>query len=217
MEKTNSFLKTTAAGGFFVLFPLLLFVLLLGEILDLIVGLATPIADLLFPAGTFDEINFPVIVAVVLLFAVSFAIGLVLRSAAGRRFGRWVERNTVGRLPMYRAVKDLAGGFAGGESFRPALLWNSDTEQEIVYLIEDHENGQATVLVPWAPASFAGSVRIVSGERIELLDATLGDVSRVLSHWGVGSREILAGQTSHKQMRPDSRSAEDIHGSEEPR
>jgi uncharacterized membrane protein len=194
MQPSGSFLKTTAMGGFFVLLPLLLFFLLVGEILDLIVGLATPIADLMFPAGTFDEINFPVIVAVVLFFVVSFAIGLTLRSDLGSRFGRWIERNTVGRLPLYRAVKEMAGGFAGGGSFRPALLSNSDTEREIVYLIEDHGNGQATILVPWAPASFAGSVKIVSGERIEMLDANLGDVSRVLSHWGVGARRLMEKQ-----------------------
>jgi uncharacterized membrane protein len=194
MQPSGGFLKTTAMGGFFVLLPLLLFFLLVGEILDLIVGLATPIADLMFPAGTFDEINFPVIVAVVLFSVVSFAIGLTLRSDLGSRFGRWIERNTVGRLPLYRAVKEMAGGFAGGGSFRPALLSNSDTEREIVYLIEDHGNGQATILVPWAPASFAGSVKIVSGERIEMLDANLGDVSRVLSHWGVGARRLMEKQ-----------------------
>ena len=217
MKKTDSFLKTTAMGGFFVLFPMLLFVLLFSEVLDLIVGLAAPIADLLFPAGTFDEIHFPVIVAVVLLFAVSFAIGLALRSDIGRRFGRWVEQNTVGRLPMYRAVKDLAGGFAGGESFRPALMSNSETEREIVYVVEDHGNGQAAVLVPWAPASFAGSVKIVSRERIELLDASLGDVSRVLSHWGVGSGKILEKEAAGRREPSDGRPVGGTQESREPR
>jgi len=27
--------------------------------------------------------------------------------------------------------------------------------------------------------------------RIEMLDASLGDTSRVLSHWGMGARELL--------------------------
>ena len=58
-------------------------------------------------------------------------------------------------------------------------------------MIEDHADGQVTVLLPWAPAAFAGSVKFVDGKRVELLDANLGDVSKVLSHWGVGSRELL--------------------------
>ena len=41
-------------------------------------------------------------------------------------------------------------------------------------------------------AAFAGSVKIVDGDRISFLEANLGDVSRALSHWGVGVRELLA-------------------------
>lgn len=85
----------------------------------------------------------------------------------------------------------MARGFAGDDAFQPALLRNSETEQEMVYIIEKHDDGRHTVLVPWAPASFAGSVKIVSGDRIELLDTSLGDVSRILSQWGVGTRELL--------------------------
>jgi uncharacterized membrane protein len=48
-----------------------------------------------------------------------------------------------------------------------------------------------TVLVPWAPASFAGSVKIVGSDRIEMLEASLGDASRVLGHWGFGAKESL--------------------------
>ena len=75
--------------------------------------------------------------------------------------------------------------------FRPAVLDSPDGEREIVYVIEDHGDGQVTVLVPWAPASFAGSVKIMGSDRIEMLDASLGDASRVLSHWGMGARELL--------------------------
>ena len=42
-------------GGLFVLLPLILFYLLLAEMLELVVALATPIADL-FPKRTFDQI-----------------------------------------------------------------------------------------------------------------------------------------------------------------
>ena len=191
MNKLVGFLKTTAAGGFFVIFPLILFYLLLAQILELIVGMATPIADLVFPKGTFDEATAPVLVAIPILLGASFVVGIAMRSENGRRFGNWIERNTIGKLPLYLAVKELARGFAGDEAFRPALLRNSEHEQEIVYVIEDHEDGRRTVLVPWAPASFAGSLKIVSGERIEMLDSNLADVSRILSQWGVGSRELL--------------------------
>jgi hypothetical protein len=65
-ETTIGVLKTTAMGGLFVLPPVLLFYLLLSEALNLIVALATPIAYL-FPEGTFEKVEFPVILGLVLV------------------------------------------------------------------------------------------------------------------------------------------------------
>ena len=193
MNKFTEFLKTIIVGGLFVLLPLLLLYLLLAEILQLVVVLATPIADL-FPKGTFDQLTSPVLIAGILILGASFLFGLALRSMSLRRFGLWIERTVLGRLPVYNAVKSLSRGLVGAKEdgvFRPAVLNSPDGEREIVYVIEDHGDGQLTVLVPWAPASFAGSVKIMASGRIEMLDATLGDVSRALSHWGVGVRDLL--------------------------
>ena len=193
MKSLLEFLKTTLLGGLLVLLPLVLFYLMLAEMLQLVVALATPIADL-FPKGTFDRVNAPVLIALILIVGASFLFGLALRSMTLRRFGRWIERAVIGRLPLYNAVKSLSRGLIGAKeeaAFKPAVLNSPNGEREIVYVIEEHGDGQATVLVPWAPASFAGSVKIMSGERIEMLDASLGDTSRVLSHWGIGARELL--------------------------
>jgi uncharacterized membrane protein len=194
LKQLLDFLKTTAMGGLFVLLPILLLYLLLAEALDLIVALATPIADL-FPEGTFGKVEFPVIFGLVLILGLSFVIGLGLRAKIARRSGRWFERTVLDRLPAYNALKSLTTGFAeAGKAgaFKAAVLTSSDGDRELVYVIEDHGDEDLTVLVPWAPAAFAGSVKIVDRDRIKFLEANLGDVSRALGHWGVGVRELLA-------------------------
>ncbi|MDH3572247.1 MAG: DUF502 domain-containing protein [Desulfobacteraceae bacterium] len=198
MKQLIEFLKTTALGGLFVLLPVLLLYLLLSEALGLIVALATPIADL-FPKGTFDEINHPVAMGLILIMGVSFVIGLALRSENGRRLGRWIERTVLDRLPVYKALKSLTSGFteAGKDgAFKTAVLNFPAGEREIVYIVEDHGNGYLTVLQPWAPTAFSGSVKVVNQDRLEILDANIGDVSRALSHWGVGVRELLEKKTT---------------------
>jgi uncharacterized membrane protein len=193
MKQLTEFLKTILVGGLFVLLPLLLLYLLLAEILQLVVALATPIADL-FPKGTFDQLTSPVLIAGILILGASFLFGLALRSMTLKRVGLWVERTLLDRLPVYNAVKSLSRGLVGAKKdgvFRPAVLNSPDGEREIVYVIEEHGDGQLTVLVPWAPASFAGSVKIMASGRIEMLDATLDEASRALAHWGVGVRELL--------------------------
>lgn len=197
MKRLAEFLKTTALGGLFVILPVLLLYLLLAEAVDLIIMVATPIADL-FPAGTFDDLEFPGVLALLLLLGVSFLIGLGVRSRTGRTAGLWIERVILGRLPAYTAIKRLTKGFleAGENGVRAAVLTNSEDEREIVYLIEDHGDGEVTVLQPWAPAAFAGSIKIVSRERIKILDSNLGDVSMIMSHWGVGALDLLGKDSS---------------------
>ena len=212
MKQLLEFLKTTALGGLFVLLPVLILYLLMAEALDLIVALAGPIADL-FPKGTFDEIKYPVVVGLILIMGASFLIGLALRSENGRRLGRWIERTVLDRLPVYKALKNLTTGFteAGKDgAFKTAVLNSTAGEREIVYIIEDHGNGYLTVLQPWAPTAFSGSVKVVKQDRLEVLDANLGDVSRALSHWGVGVRELLEKKTTDVGASADP--SEDVSG-----
>ena len=204
MKNIMEFLKTSLLGGLLVVLPLILFYLLFSEILQLVVVLATPIADL-FPKGTFDEVKQPVLLAFVLIVGVSFVFGLAVRLMLLRRAGHWIESTTLGRLPLYNAVKSLSRGLMGAKedtAFRPAVL-NSPDGREIVYVIEDHGDGNLTVLLPWAPASFAGSVKIMAGDRIEMLDATLDEVSRALSLWGVGTRQLLDRVISGDEDKPN--------------
>lgn len=193
MNNFTKFLKTSLSGGFFVLMPLIMFYLLVDEMIELLVALATPIADL-FPHGLFENIELPGVIALILLLGASFLFGLALRSKTLRQIGQWVERAILGKLPIYNAVKRLSRGLIGAKEdgvFKPALLHSENGDREIVYLIEEDGKGQVTVLVPWAPASFAGSLKILNRDRIELLDSNLGDTSRVLSHWGVGTFDLL--------------------------
>lgn len=194
MKKMIEFLKLSAMGGFLVLLPLLLLYLVLAEAVQLIVALATPIADL-FPAGIFDNVDHPVLLALILLLIVSFVLGLLLRMAYLRRMGDWAERYVLARVPAYNAIKHLSRGLIGASDehalFRSAVVTSVNGERQLAYLVEDHGNGDVTVLVPRPPTAFAGDLFVVPRERVVLLKAGLGDVSAVISHWGVGLHALL--------------------------
>jgi uncharacterized membrane protein len=193
MKAIMEFMKTCVVGGLLGLLPLLIFYMLFSELVDAVVALATPIADL-FPEDTFDKLSDPLFVAVPLLLVASFMFGLALRSQTLTRAGTWVERTTLMRLPLYNAVKRLGQGLTGAESdsaFKSGLLNNDDGTTELVYVIEEHGDGKLTILVPLAPAGFTGSVKIIDADRLTRLDASIGDASKVIAHWGVGMSDIL--------------------------
>ena len=193
MKSIAAFSKTCLVGGLFVLLPLLLFYLLFSELMAIVVALATPIADL-FPRGTFDNLRDPEIIAMLMLVGVSFVFGLALRWRAMARLGSRIEKATLMRLPLYKAVKRLSHGLIGSgekEGFRSGLLKHDDDTTELVYLVEEHGDGKITILVPLAPAGFAGSVKVVSADRVIRLGASVGEASRVIAHWGVGMSDIM--------------------------
>lgn len=180
--------------GLFILLPLLILSLLLAEIFQLLVALATPLADLIFPPGELDEVQGEVFLAIALLLGFSLIIGAIASSVVGRKWGDALERNTVGRLAMYRAVKRLTTGFIDSDSeraFQPGLLNSATGEQDVIYIIEDHGNGKLTIMLPWAPAAFAGSLKIVDADKVEIVDTNIGEYSKILSHWGVGFPKAL--------------------------
>ena len=195
MKKTFEFLKTTIVGGLFVLLPVVLIYFTLSEAMDMIVAMATPIADLLFPSDKFEEAEFPTLVALAILIGVSFILGLIMLSDTGRRLGNWIDRMILGKLPAYNAIKSITTGFANSQaesSFKPALLKSADGNKEFAYIVEDHGDGNLTVMLPWAPTPFAGSVKIVPHDRVEPLTVGMGQLTETLSHWGIGAKDLLS-------------------------
>jgi uncharacterized membrane protein len=129
------------------------------------------------------------------LFAASFLIGLIARSRTSQKIGQQVERRTIGRVSLYRAVKRLLLGFTdadGSAAFVPGLLNSGNGKQDLVFVIEDHGNGKLTVMLPQAPAAFAGRIKIVDSDQVELVDSNIGEYSKIIGQWGVGLPEVLA-------------------------
>lgn len=186
------FLKSTLFRGFVVLFPILLLGLALKEIIGLLIALAEPIAEL-FPKGSLERANLPGLVAIVLMVLVSFIIGLLIRSDWLSRIGKAFERKVLLKLPIYEMLKSISASLTESDtsSFRPALIRKSDGGGDPCYIIERHANDLATVLLPWSPASFAGSVKVVNVDSLMELDCTLDAFSRSLALMGVGVESCI--------------------------
>ena len=188
-----NFFKSALVNGLVILLPVVLVYLAIKEILAMLVGIATPIADL-FPAGTFDHVKETEIIAVLLIVGMAVLLGILSKIKAGRVVGHTIEKYTLYKVPMYRMLKSLVGAFLDLESedsFKPAMLENSSGDLEPVYVIEDRGRPRVVVLVPWAPTAFAGSVKLVGRERIHYLDVTLDEFSLSLTHLGTGMSELL--------------------------
>lgn len=195
------FFKSALINGLVILLPVVLVFLAIKEILSMLVGIATPIADL-FPVGSFNHVRQTEILAVLLIVGSAIFLGVLSNIRMGRALGRGIEKYSLNKVPMYRMLKSLVGAFLELESehsFKPAMLENVSGDMEPVYVIEDRGRSRVVVLVPWAPAAFAGSVRLVQRERIHYMDVSLDEFSLSLTHLGAGMSDLLPGESAKAQ------------------
>lgn len=189
-----NWLKTAFFKGLVILIPLVILWITLRELAQLLVAFAKPIADFL-PAGSFDWVRNPALVAPVLIVIVALLLGVLASIPQVRNAGASLEKYTLGRLPLYRMIKTFVTAFLEMEdtsSFRPALVVDDEGGAEPCYVIEDLENlPNVVVLVPWSPASFAGSVKLVPRQRIRRLDLTFDELSLSLANFGLGMNSII--------------------------
>ncbi|RKF18703.1 hypothetical protein DBZ36_09900 [Alginatibacterium sediminis] len=193
MGSIKNFLGLCFKGGILVIFPLLLFYLLADKLFEVFVALATPLAPL-FPDLIVDFEDYPAVLAFLILIIASFLLGLALRSKLFQRFFHFVEAKTIAYIPLYKAIKRLFGGLLGNsgkDSYQTGLIELSSGALQFVYIIE--ESGPYTVVLePTAPSGFTGFVRAYPTQQVTVLkDVSVGDISKVLAHWGYGSSSIL--------------------------
>ncbi len=195
-----SFLKNTLLGGLFILLPLMLLWLGIDEIGGLLVAMATPIADL-FPAGVFDDLPAPAVMATFLIIGASFVLGLLARSAWLSSIGRHFENLVLYKVPLYRMLKIMSSALIDYDrsDVDAALVKDGSGGGDPCYVIEKHKDGRATILLPWSPASFAGAIKIVQQSDLEILPCTLDELSRSLSQIGVGVEECMTAQPAAEE------------------
>jgi uncharacterized membrane protein len=99
-----NFLKNALVRGLVILIPLVILYVTFRELLEIMVGIATPIADL-FPEDTFDTENETEIIAILLILGTAIFFGSLAAIKPARIAGSWFEGKTLDAIPMYRLVR----------------------------------------------------------------------------------------------------------------
>lgn len=187
------FLKSSLLTGLYVLLPLMLLWLGLREIGGLLAQMAEPIADM-FPSRYFDDLKWPGVVAAVLIVAASIVVGILAKLSFIAKLAGHFETKVLYRVPMYRMLKIISSSLVKPEKsdVRPAIVKDDAGGGDPCYVMEHHDTGMATVLLPWSPASFAGSIKVVPMSRLQYLECSVDEYSRSISLMGVGVEECMA-------------------------
>ena len=97
-----------------MLLPVVLTFFLISKAVGIIRDAATKIISLITHQVP-DAVHFPIVLAVLLVLAVSFLLGLILTSRIGSQSSQWIEQTILFRIPGYAAVKNIVYGLADGK------------------------------------------------------------------------------------------------------
>jgi len=211
MKRFKQFLINTLIGGFVVLLPLAIFVLIVKLIIQFVVNIIRPLTTLVNLKISSFWINLLVLAGIILI---CFLIGLFIRTQLGRTSLRYFEVNWLERLPAYATIRDIIQQFTGAKKtpFQRVVqldAFNSDTT--MTGFITDESETEYTVFVPTAPNPTNGFVFNVPKEKVVLLDIRAEEAIRTVVGLGVGSLEmqkkvLKSGPESENMSRDKQRS-----------
>lgn len=188
------YLKNALLRGLVILIPIVLVYITIRELVEIMIGFATPIADL-FPEGWVLEDDPVELIAAILIVGTALLLGVLWSTGPTRRAAEWLENRSLNHVPMYRMMKSLVAAFLDLEdedSFKPACWRHDDGSLEPVYVIGEHGPDMFVVMQPWTPTPFAGSVKVAPRSQIDLVPVTLDEFSLSLTHFGHGLSEALS-------------------------
>ena len=194
------FIKTTVIGGILFLIPLVVLIIVAGKAYDLMLGVAKPIAKVL-PIDTIAGVAIVNILAVVIVIALCFLMGLLAQTGPAKRLRDRVDAFLLNLIPGYAMVRGVAANLSPEqqEAMHPVLV-RYDDRKRLGIEVERNEQGLVTVYLPGAPSPWTGTVEIFDAERIEQLDARLKDYLDTPQGFGTGSLALLgAGKTDEEQ------------------
>ena len=108
MRALAEFTKTTLIGGLLIILPIYIAVLLLAKAVKGLLEILSPVAGSL-PAG----VEFRQAATIILLIAVCFVVGLVVRTRPGLRAKNAFEQAVLEKLPGYTFFRGLAQRLTG--------------------------------------------------------------------------------------------------------
>jgi uncharacterized membrane protein len=189
MKKSLVFVAKSLLGGLLVVAPIYLALLLLLKAMKSVAGLVQPFALLLpdwFPAER--------VLSLLLVLIICIAIGVAVRTRAGRVVRERMERAFFERIPGYALIRSLTQQVAGDnqeKAWKPAL---AEIEEALVpaFIIEEFDDGRYTVFVPSIPTPLAGAVYVLDRERVHPLNVPFTQALQVVSRWGSGARDLVA-------------------------
>ena len=197
MRRLKNFIFTTLIGGFIVLLPFTIFVVLAKSLISFIKNILDPISVLVkheIPWETPEY--FYDLLAFIIVISIFFSVGLFVKTRFGKNLFDFIEHTYLDKLPLYSSIKKTVQQFTGVKKmpFSEVVLvdaFNNGTKMT-GFVTDKNDNGIYTVFVPTAPNPTNGFIFHVKESQIEHTpDVKTEDAMRTIIGVGVGTSKTF--------------------------
>lgn len=205
MARVRRFVVTTFVGGFLVVLPVTIFVIIVGMAVNFIVNLLTPIKSILGmeDASAQGLVNLLAFAIVMTLF---FFIGLFVSTDEGRDFFNYIEENFLMQLPMYASIKETTNQFLGRKKMPFEEVVSVDvfgnSTRMIGFITDEAAEGELlTVFVPTGPNPTNGFIFCVRENQVQRLNVKTDQAMRMVIGVGTGAGKLFT--QDYKDIEPE--------------
>ncbi|MEJ5351696.1 MAG: DUF502 domain-containing protein [Melioribacteraceae bacterium] len=195
MLKLKSFLRTTFLGGFVVVLPIIVSILVLIWLYEFLTDKIRPITILLIQTTKLNEVVASIF-AILVILIVFFVVGLIVQTRIGKIIIQLIEERLLKRIPLYKIIKETIVQLFGSEKliFKYAALVKPFSNDTMIlgFVTDESPNGYVTVFIPSAPAPTGGYIYNIKKENIIKLDYPVEQVMKVVLSLGAGSKEFFS-------------------------
>ncbi len=198
------FFITTIIGGLTVILPITLLVAVARLIFNFITGIIEPVGRIF---SFSDDMSKWVVrlVALVIVIAAFFVVGLIVRTEFGNKFFKNLEEQFLMQLPLYKVIRDTVRQFVGVEKMPFSQVVMADVFGDGVWMTgfvtDEHANGYFTIFVPTAPNPTNGFVFHIHESKIRFLDVKSEDAMSSIIGLGIGSKMLFGAKEKERKEK----------------
>jgi len=191
MNRLLRFIKTTIIGGLIFLVPIILIITVIAKAAQLLLKLSEPISKHI-PVENILGLAIIDLISVFIIAIICFLAGLMARYTLLSRTIQRAESKFLWKLPGYAFVKGFTDSFSGDDSTgaMKTVIISLDDSSQVAFEVEKLEDGKSVVYVPGAPNPWAGSVLMVTSDRVKYLHVSMANAIKTFSMLGKGTVEL---------------------------
>ncbi len=191
---TKSFFIRTLLNGLLLTLPTIIILFLLSIIFKFVFNIVSPISSLL-DQNSESHAWFINVLALLILIALIFIIGLIMRDARGQRSFKSFEDRYLLQIPLYSTLKETVAQFSGLKKmpFSQVVLVDAYNTGVLLtgFVTEKVTDGIYTVFVPTAPNPMNGNIYHVPAAQLKFLEIEPEKAMRSIVGMGTGSTVLF--------------------------